>query len=191
MAVPFPSSSCLTVHWSGPRQGLLPLREGPAVRDDRTVVGPGPAVLREPPAQDRQRKTLHGRSVEFRPTPKRFHKAVSNNISRMFVQEPLLALLGREGLEFYSKYLTELDDFWLEDYKMMTDGTSAKYENVEETTAKALRNARRSFSGDEELFKNKNGQGVYQHGVTNRNGLEFDQKHNNDFAPSEVHLGRK
>ena len=75
--------------------------------------------------------------------------------------------------------------------KMMTDGTSAKYENVEETTAKALRNARRSFSGDEELFKNKNGQGVYQHGVTNRNGLEFDQKHDNDFAPSEVDLGQK
>ena len=104
----------------------------------------------------------------------------------MFVQEPLLGLLGREGLEFYSRHLTELDDFWLEDSKMMTDGTSAaKYENVEENTAKALRNARRNFSGDEQLFKNEKAKVCTS---TDRNGLEFDPKHD---APSKVDLGQK
>ena len=55
-------------------------------------------------------------------------------------------------MEFYSSFLTEHDDFLLEDYKikMTTDGAPIKHEYVEETTAKALRNARRNFSGDEQ-----------------------------------------
>ena len=65
-----------------------------------------------------------------------------------------------------------------------TGNASTKQEYIEETTAKALRNARRSFSGDEELFKNKKAKVCTS---MDRNGLAFDQKHN-DFAESKVDL---
>ena len=37
----------------------------------------------------------------------------------MLVLGPLPAILGGEGLDFYSKRFTELDNFWFEDYKMI------------------------------------------------------------------------
>ena len=88
-------------------------------------------------------------------------------------------------MEFYSRYLTEHDDFWLEDYKITTDAAPKKHEYVEETTAKALRNARRNFSGDEQLFKNEKAKVCTS---MDRNGLELDPKHD---APSKVDLGQK
>jgi hypothetical protein len=69
--------------------------------------------------------------------------------------------------------------------KMTTDGAPKKHEYVEETTAKALRNARRNFSGDEQLFKNEKAKVCTS---ADRNGLEFDPKHD---APSKVDLGQK
>jgi hypothetical protein len=112
----------------------------------------------------------------------------------MFVQEPLLGLLGREGLEFYSRHLTELDDFWLEDSKMMTDGTSAaKYENVEENTNKALRNAGCELGCDdnEMMFKIKD-----QAWTSRRNEIEateYDEKNEEccqEYNGFEQNLGQ-
>ena len=39
----------------------------------------------------------------------------------MLVLGPLPAILGGEGLDFYSKRFTELDNFWFEDYKMINE----------------------------------------------------------------------
>ena len=133
-----------------------------------TGLGHQSVLLREGPpsertAQDRDRATLYmapksDDAGDKNASTKRKDEAATSERGFSFEKSSTNKALRNASCELGCE-----DD---EDFKskMMTDGTSTKYEHVEETTAKALINARRSFSGDEELFKHKKGQSVYQHG---------------------------